>query len=498
MNLRKRIILLFLSLLLYSSLHAQMVIKGKISHAGEGKKILVNVPFDNWFHKQNSMETSLSEAGEFSFSIDVTKPQTVFLDYNNQRFLLYAEPEKTVLLEADARNFPETMLFKGDLAAENNFRKEVGLTFYQIYPKNWNDSLSAPQEIIEGIAVGQKVALDKPKAKKFENSVFNQMTEADIQYFRSSKIMDLIFKNNVWTSNRSSRFSRDDWREALMTVYADQPFSNDGAVQSYHYQQTVTYYHYYLEWVAPSKESFEKTVEDIFKKPFNEAVQEIRDKGGRFWVYSALNYGLQDRSLERAVVSFIVNGLYSGELEYLEEAYEDYNERFPQSSYRPYVDKVMQPFLSSQLNNPTPDILFDTLSEQYENIEEILAAHKGRVVYMDLWGSWCGPCREQFPYASTLKKRFEDAPVDFVYIAFEHSKDPQKTWKEAVLFHQLKGRHILAGKDLESDFRELYDEEGTLYFPSYLLFNKSGELITQWADRPDTGETLYALIEKYL
>lgn len=498
MDLKKRIILLFFSLLICPSLHSQMIMKGKISQAKAGEKILINVPFDNWFHKENSIETSLSETGEFTFSLNVTKPQTIFLDFADQRFHLYAEPGKTLFFEADMRDFSETMEFKGELAAENTFRKEIGLTFYKIYPQNWNDSLSTPHEIMEGIEIGQKLALEKLRNIKSANKEFFRMTQADIQYFGSSKVMALIFKNNVWTSNRPSRFSRDDWRQTLETAYASQPLSNEAAVDSYHYQQTVTYYHYYLEWVAPSTEAFQKTVEEIFNMPFEKAVEEIRNKGSRYWVYVAINHGLQDLALEQAVVSFIVNGLYLGELEYLEEAYEDFSKRFPQSSHRPEVDKMMQPFLSSKLNNSNPGIFLDSLSEQYKNIEEILVSHKGRLVYVDLWGSWCGPCREQFAYADALKKRFEDAPVDFVYIAFEHSKDPLRTWKEAVLFYQLQGRHILAGKDLESHFRELYDEEGTLYFPSYLLFDNSGKMITKLADRPDAGEALYALIEKYL
>ena len=307
-----------------------------------------------------------------------------------------------------------------------------------------------------------------------------------------------MLKNNVWASNRVTRFSRDDWRSALKVAYANQPLSNEAAVGSYHYQQTVTYYHYYLEWVAPSKEAFEKTVEEIYKKPFDEAVEEIRDKGGRFWVYTVINYGLQGLSLEHAMVSFINNGIQLGDLEYLEEAYYDYTQRFPESSYRSYVDGIIQPYFNSKEKVTASGILLDSLSEEYKNIEEIVASHKGRVVYIDLWGSWCGPCREQFSYAESLKKRFEDQLVDFVYIAFEHSKDPKKTWKEAVLFYNLQGRHILGGKDLESYFQELYEEDGTLYFPSYLLFDKSGKMITKRADRPDTGEKLYRQIEEHL
>ena len=70
----KTILLLLFSFLITSSLHAQMVVKGRISHAKAGEKIVINVPFDNWFHKQNSRESTLSETGEFSFSLNVTKP----------------------------------------------------------------------------------------------------------------------------------------------------------------------------------------------------------------------------------------------------------------------------------------------------------------------------------------------------------------------------------------------------------------------------------------
>lgn len=324
------------------------------------------------------------------------------------------------------------------------------------------------------------------------------MTEADILYFGPSKIMDLIFKNNVWTSNHTPKFSRDEWRQALKTAYNTQPLSNPDAIGSYHYQQTVTYYPYYLQWVAPSKEAFEKTVEEIFKKPFNETVEEIRDKGGRFWIYSVINYGLRGLPLERAIVSFINNGIQSGDLEYLEEAYHDYNQRFPKSSQRAYIDQIMRPYLSSKTKGSVPGILLDSLSENYRNIEEIIRHHRGRVVYVDLWGSWCGPCREQFSHAEALKKRFEGRPVDFVYIAFEHSKDPKKTWKESVFFYNLQGRHILGRKELEDHFRVLYDQNGTLLFPSYLLFDKKGNMITKWAERPDSEESLYEQIEKHL
>ena len=108
----KKAVLIFL-LLASTSLRAQMILEGKIFHAKAGEKIAVNVPFDNWFYKHNSIESSLTETGEFSFSLDVTKPQTIFLDFRGQRVYLYAEPGKTLFFEADTEGLSETMKFKG-------------------------------------------------------------------------------------------------------------------------------------------------------------------------------------------------------------------------------------------------------------------------------------------------------------------------------------------------------------------------------------------------
>lgn len=144
------------------------------------------------------------------------------------------------------------------------------------------------------------------------------------------------------------------------------------------------------------------------------------------------------------------------------------------------------------------EIILEENSSKFKLLEEILAQHKGRAVYLDMWGSWCGPCREKFKYTAALKDKFKGKPVDFVYIAFEHSSEPEKTWKEMVAFYKLKGRHILGSRDLEEYFRNLYASKGILSFPSYLLIDKNGEIVTLQAERPSAGEKLYNQIEELL
>lgn len=325
-----------------------MLLKGIIDHAMPGQKVNVNVPYDVWYHKQNSQEVALNTKGEFTVVLPVKKPQTIFLDFNGTRLYLYAEPSKTLTIQADAKDFINSLKFKGKLAPENAFWYKTGLTMQKLYPQNWNDTLTYPSEILASIKASQATALQTLNNVKLRNENFVLITAADISYFASSKLFDLIYKNNVWSVGHVSKHSRQEWLEALKTAYSNQPLSNVSAIGSFHYGQTIAYYPRFLEMSCQSKEEFMKLCEEIFGKPFAEINKEVRAKGKNYWQYKALNYGLEGHALENALASLITNGLESGEIAYLPEAYEDFLKRFPNSSHKAHLTEAMKSLLAKQ------------------------------------------------------------------------------------------------------------------------------------------------------
>lgn len=120
-----------------------------------------------------------------------------------------------------------------------------------------------------------------------------------------------------------------------------------------------------------------------------------------------------------------------------------------------------------------------------------LTDFKGKLVLVDVWATWCGPCKKEIPSMKALEKLYHGKDIVFMSVSVDEKKDHEK-WKEFIKTNEMGGVQLYAEgwSKIAKDYR-------ITGIPHFMLFDKNGNIITVDAPRPSSPE-LKMLIDEYL
>jgi thiol-disulfide isomerase/thioredoxin len=125
----------------------------------------------------------------------------------------------------------------------------------------------------------------------------------------------------------------------------------------------------------------------------------------------------------------------------------------------------------------------------------LLLPYKGKVVYLDFWGTWCPPCREEMKYVGATKAALKDKDVIFMYFA---NNSPETSWKNMIKELNLTGQNVVHYR-LPIEQQYLIENRLSIEaFPTYMLVNKSGKIVNTKAPRPSNPTQLVKAIDVLL
>lgn len=113
---------------------------------------------------------------------------------------------------------------------------------------------------------------------------------------------------------------------------------------------------------------------------------------------------------------------------------------------------------------------------QHEDFKSLLEAiqdsFKGKALIVDVWATWCSPCKRDMKNSLQVKKQLAELPVEVVYLCTERGGNTT-IWKEIVLEYQTSGTHIWLNEELTKDLIKHYNLR---YYPSYYYYSPAGEM----------------------
>lgn len=136
---------------------------------------------------------------------------------------------------------------------------------------------------------------------------------------------------------------------------------------------------------------------------------------------------------------------------------------------------------SSQTNDVQ---LFQSTINGDSLLNKLIAQNPNKVLYIDVWGTHCGPCRKEFPYSKQLFDKIDHEKIQMVYLCVG---SPLKEWEQMVKSEELKGQHYI----LDDDNLKKFTKKNNItipFIPRYIIVGKDGKIKNNDAPRPSAEE----------
>ncbi len=381
---------------------------------------------------------------------------------NKARYSFWATPGNHVKITMDVNDIPGTIKYEGKNAAIDEYmlaKKSLVSNFLPEGKKLHNypeeEFIAKSKELSDQIAnlLNQQTELPKEFVEQEEKNILYDRFRPynTYQFFRGRTLKDPSFS-----------VSESFWDEYNTVNLSDV----EEYKRSFSYQDLV--------------------IGKIRRLPKTELTAEdgsiIKEGKGKRWLRKVAENVENPEIRELMLHNSMLSSMKAISEE--EEMKETYNYYLEASDNKELQDEVGMAFKeASKLwpGNPSPTFVdYRNHDGSTTSLEDL----KGKYVYIDVWATWCGPCKREIPFLKEVEKEYSDSNIAFVSLSADKEKDFNK-WKKMVDDMELTGIQLFADNNFLSEFLTEYKVTA---IPRFILIDDKGLILQASAPRPSSNE----------
>ena len=438
-----------------------IIVEGICSAAG-GQWLYLVKP-DPWQVNAVIFDSSqVDEEGRFSFKANLDGLTELMI--SGRGFYLttfFSEPGDKINIEANGSLRNPELVYSGSKADVNRFWKSFSSRFFgnggfnADYRKTVAESdPSSFQANWKNVSAVQFEVLDSFSEKNKGENAFIKWATSYVTFNRYSKFYAFLFHKPQLERKQGVTFIKVE--DAYYDFEKEIDLA-DGALFGHRAFNDYMYAYVLNEWMRRNDFNLEQRSEVVYK--------ELKSK---------LSGTPQSVAIAHLLKDIIEQANSRSEHRMLKGLMADFEDSKPAEKYISFIQSTYREKATLVPGAPAPDF---TLTDM-EGANRSLSEFKGKVVVIDFWGTWCGPCKRELPYSKKIEERFaERDDLVFLFVALERgSKD---NWKQFVIGNELPGVHLF----MPNTSAQLAPYKITSV-PRYAIVDKEGNIFNAFASRP--------------